>query len=251
MAQLSSRDPAHIANVVDGNHHIGYAPEQDLITSKAGMGPGATGIDFPAAGTTTGQRFKSAHAGTLGLNPCDGYPSSSAAPCCTSTRPCVDASAAKATLSTGLRVPRFKTEHHFGGAGGVQMAGGPMGGPMGIHPMMGPAAGGMTNAGIMAAGAGPFGGASPLHGDYGAVIHRNKEKDGPYPGGPSKFAPMPYPIKEADKKYWLEKSQSISPFGVGPSLITGKFEKDPLGTGGRLKPIQYPGMGPNPDPPKN
>jgi hypothetical protein len=42
-----NKDPVHIANVMSGNYHIAYLPEQDLIVSKAGLGPGATGIDIP------------------------------------------------------------------------------------------------------------------------------------------------------------------------------------------------------------
>ena len=51
VAAAASKDPVHIANVATGNHHIAYVPERDLITSKAGLGAGASGINLPAEGT--------------------------------------------------------------------------------------------------------------------------------------------------------------------------------------------------------
>lgn len=66
-------------------------------------------------------------------------------------------------------------------------------------------------------------------------------KNGPTYQGPSVFAPIPYPIKQADKEYWKTKMlQPTLPFG--PGLITPKFEKDPDDRSGkRLKPIYFPG----------
>ena len=48
-ALKTAKDPVHIANILNGNYHIAYVPEQDLIVSKAGLGPGATGVDMPCA----------------------------------------------------------------------------------------------------------------------------------------------------------------------------------------------------------
>ena len=49
------KDPVHIANVLSGNYHIAYVPESDMILSKAGLGPGATGIDMPCAAPCNGE----------------------------------------------------------------------------------------------------------------------------------------------------------------------------------------------------
>ena len=55
------RDPGHIASILNGNFHVEDVPEQDLLVSKSGYGPGATGVDVPsheASDGTAAFRFR-------------------------------------------------------------------------------------------------------------------------------------------------------------------------------------------------
>ena len=55
------RDPVHIASILNGNFHVEDVPEQDLLVSKSGYGPGATGVDVPsheASDGTAAFRFR-------------------------------------------------------------------------------------------------------------------------------------------------------------------------------------------------